>query len=356
MTRVIIITEYLSNYRIPFFNKLAISGSIDLTVAHTEKAHLKNVYEFKQLIYNKSKIFNLVFFATKTKLYKEIVNFEVIVCMFNLRFLDMYKILYISNKPVILWGIGLSSDNGFGKKNFIYDFFRKLCAKKAKGLIFYSKIPFEFYLQNGISQNKIFSINNSISWSKTPDYSYKKESFLFIGTLYKRKRVDILINALEELHQNGFKNTELIIVGKGEEMEVLKLLAKEKELEKSIHFKGEISDEGLLQEYYNKSILCLSPGQAGLTVLQSMAAGVVFVTSHNAITGGEISFIENNVTGVLYNGDQTTLFEIMRDSIVNTEKYIEMGKMARVKYEQHYSIDNMVINFQKCLNYVISYI
>ena len=84
-----------------------------------------------------------------------------------------------------------------------------------------------------------------------------------------------------------------------------------------------------------------------------MAAGVTFVTSKDAITGGEIDTIENGVNGIVYDGSLSTLYEIMKDSLINPSKYIEMGKAARLKYETEFTLDTMVNNFMKCLEYAI---
>jgi glycosyltransferase involved in cell wall biosynthesis len=351
--KVIIITEFLSHYRIPFYNHLSKFGRVELTVAHTEIGQINRIYEFQQLCYEKSTFRNLFFYASNSELYKKVKESDVIICMFNLRFLDLYKCLYVINKPVVLWGIGLSSNDGLGKKNLIFDYLRVLAAKRAKALILYSKIPFSFYLKNNINNEKLFCANNTILWTPIPDFSNIKVNFIFIGTLYKKKRVDLLIKSVKQLHGEGFQSANLIIVGNGEEKGKLENLVLEIGLDKSVFFLGEINNEVDLQAIYNKALLCISPGQAGLTVLQSMAAGVTFVTSKDAITGGEIDTIENGVNGIVYDGSLSTLYEIMKDSLINPSKYIEMGKAARLKYETEFTLDTMVNNFMKCLEYAI---
>ena len=71
--------------------------------------------------------------------------------------------------------------------------------------------------------------------------------------------------------------------------------------------------------------------QAGLSVLESMGCGVPFITSENAITGGESFNIQHGVNGILMKnlGD---LKNIILDISKDTSKYIKMGERAYRHY------------------------
>jgi glycosyltransferase involved in cell wall biosynthesis len=351
--KILIITELLSPYRIPFWETLALNLDIELTVAHTESKYLnEKTGVFNQIIYNKRSFSGLFFTKTKS-LINHSKEYDLIICMFNIRFLNIYHLLLLNKTPVVLWGIGLSSDNGFGKKNFLFDRIRIFCAKKAASLIFYSDLPFTFYIKNGLIRDKLFIAQNTIKWQATPDFERERDSFLFIGSLYQTKRIDLLIEAINILRAKVHQPIKLIIVGNGDQKSNLMRLVSELNLEEIVFFKGSINDENELQRLYDQSILCISPGQAGLTILQSMAAGVAFVTSSDAITGGEISSIENGKTGITYDGKMNTLIDIMEDALTDKSKYIQIGKNARRKYEKNFKIENMVENFKNCIHYAL---
>jgi len=83
-----------------------------------------------------------------------------------------------------------------------------------------------------------------------------------------------------------------------------------------------------ISKLFTKSLLCISPNQAGLSVLKSMGYGVPFVARENAITGGERLNIINNSNGILYNS-QAELVDIISNSFLNKQEYIEMGRNAK---------------------------
>ena len=54
-------------------------------------------------------------------------------------------------------------------------------------------------------------------------------------------------------------------------------------------------------KFYNRAIMSISLNQAGLSVLNSFAHGVPFVTMNNAASGGEKFNIVNNYNGIFLN-------------------------------------------------------
>lgn len=100
-------------------------------------------------------------------------------------------------------------------------------------------------------------------------------------------------------------------------------------------------------------IVCISPDQAGLSVLKSFGYGVPFVTHRDAITGGERLNIENGVNGVLFDSfDEIT--EIIKDCAERPECYMEMGKSAKKYYDENRTVRQMVNGFLEAIEFVVN--
>ena len=111
--------------------------------------------------------------------------------------------------------------------------------------------------------------------------------------------IDAYHTALAKSTKSDFP--KLMIVGSGSEEHTLKLKVCEYGLEDQIQFLGAIYKESELAKLFTESIICISPNQAGLSVLKSMGYGVPYVTHKDAITGGEILNIKNGENGIVYN-------------------------------------------------------
>ena len=162
-----------------------------------------------------------------------------------------------------------------------------------------------------------------------------------------------LIEAYETafLEKGGEEGPILNIIGEGPEKVYLESLLKQKGLEKQIILRGAIYDETVIAEYFKEALICVSPDQAGLSVLKSMGYGVPFITKKDAITGGEILNIENNKTGRLYQ-HRDELVKILQEVAEFPQKYIEMGILAMEYYKQNASISQMVQGFYDAISFV----
>ena len=83
------------------------------------------------------------------------------------------------------------------------------------------------------------TINFSISSREDLKLSDDKKYLISVGRLVKRKDFGTLIKTLTELNNN----IEVLIIGDGPELDNLKELAKQLDLEKRVHFLGFVSEE-----------------------------------------------------------------------------------------------------------------
>lgn len=344
--KVLLITQELTHYRVPLFQK--INESYELTVAHGTSEKIKTSFKQQTISFKTIGPFLII------NEMPVIDNYDVIILTFNIRILSFYGLLVKKVKPkIILWGIGVSAS--YKNKydiNKKLDWLRLWWIKKSDGVIFYDNYPKIKFMSKGISSNKLFVAYNTIENNVEFDFSKKKfETFLFIGSLYKAKGIGSLLESYLLLY-NKFKEEtpSLDIIGDGEQsFEIGKWIA-DNNLENKIYLHGKITNQTILKTFFNKAIVCISPGQAGLSVLKSFSFGVPFITTENAITGGERFNIINNVNGFLYSDNHSELVNILT-KIIDLEIDIKQISENSFYYYQRFRNSNVWMDgFHQALN------
>ncbi len=227
--------------------------------------------------------------------------------------------------------------------------------QKSEANIFYTDTPIKQWEARHQNPKKFFVAHNTVEVLPTSLSQTNKQYFLFVGTLYKQKGVDVLIDAYNNAFTNSSKRDfpQLLIVGSGTGEQILKQKVNELRLERQIKFLGAIYEESELASLFTQAIICISPNQAGLSVLKSMGYGVPYVTQKNAITGGEILNIENGINGIIYD-DVSELSQILQDASNNRDKYISMGNEAYHYYHTQATPQIMANGVINAVNYVIN--
>jgi glycosyltransferase involved in cell wall biosynthesis len=338
--KILIIYPKLFPYRIPIFNLLV--EKYDLTVLHSGMEIKENVDNSIKQIIVPIKHFG-PFSSFMLNLHKICKRYDVVISEGSTRYLD--RNLLIVNRfrsyKWINWGIGVSAS--YNKKfdqNKKFDSVRHFLYKMSDASIFYSDYPVPKYLSVGFDESTLFVANNTTAVSYNENIEYKKDSILFIGTLYKAKRIYDLLHAYNDAFKKIGKSIPLNIIGDGDEYSNITKWINNNGLTDNINLVGPIFDQEKVEPYFRKAFACISPGQAGLSVLTSMGHGTPFVTKRSAITGGEIFNIDSGKTGVLYDNSEE-LKDIVCDISNNPPKYVQMGKEARNYYLEHRRPDQM---------------
>ena len=329
---VVIFQRKIPFYRKDLFEKLSLDKSIKFVVLNKPK--------FKLNLSNNSSIYLLI---NKKILNFYIFNFyyflslkdKVFILEADLRFILLFVMLILLRKKVYLWGIWETNNN-------LANFIRKLLVKISYGTIFYSPDHLNTYLSLK-SKNLILARNTIYIDEKITHESYgidinKRDSFLFVGRLLKRKNIDLLINSWKYLKENKEikSSLKLRIIGDGLELANLKKLVKQNNLNDSIIFMGDIKDEKKLKEHYFKSFASCCLGQSGLSIVQSLLFGVPFICMKDCHSGGEKENIINGETGFLC--DDISEFNYRLKQIANKEFPFIYSKSA------DYALRNLMIS------------
>lgn len=347
-TKVLILYNKLFHYRIPIWNILA--EKCDLTVAYSDNQQPpKEVCHFKVLYLPYFTVARR-FVIQKDNIRRLSKKYDVVIAYGDISWLKYSTLPWFSQTKVIFWSLGVSASyqKGFDThKN--WDRIRCFFYNKADALVFYTDYPIKKYEKMGIIQKKMFEAPNTVFVEQIEEKT--KDSLLFIGSLYRQKGLQYLLDAYYQLSQS-YKLPLLNVIGNGPDFDVIKEWIIKHELSEFVNLRGAIYDSKEKSVFFAKALACISPMQAGLSVLESMGYGVPFITTKDAITGGEIFNIHNGVDGLIMD-DCSQLQSVLLDIISNKLKYIAMGKSAKSFYDKNRTPEDMANGLFQAIKYVI---
>jgi len=344
---LLIIQGKIPAYRVPFFESL--SKYYELSVLHffSENEPTES-QSFKTILYNKP-IKRIGSFYYTPGIFEISKKFEYVIVMFDIWWIHLL-FLTLSHKKkqgskLLLWGHGLGRTNNYSIATLI----RKIVAKKADAILFYSTEGKKIFCSTtGIDKKKCFVAPNSIYISNSKNTSgFQKNSFLFVGRIQKRKKLNLLLEAFSTMNFTE-KPIMLNIIGDGEEKKQLIDEVEKLQISKQVKFINSTTDNNDLLNYFEGAYAYVSPGAVGLGLLHSYAYGVPVISMKDDKHGPEISDLINNKTGYLTNNFDE-LCNAMQN-IVNT--HIELGNNAYKFYTEKRQIESMTNGFLEALNYV----
>lgn len=350
--RVLIFQTEISAYNVECYN--IISDSFDLTLAFFTKDKSAEDCRFNKIKLDSCTFGPFTFVKGVKKLAKQ---YDVVCIPPNLHFPSYCLLPFLSHKyKIVSWSIGfrVSYYHPYKteRKHNILDWCFKKVLDASDANIFYMEKAREFW-HGKINLNKVFVAINTTQVNHLTILPEKKNSILFVGTLYKGKGVEKLLDTYMCLLEKTDNPLPLIIVGDGPERKILENYVIDHHLDNIVSFKGAIYDENILMEYYSQALISVSPNQAGLSVSKSMGYGVPYATRRDAITGGEIYHITDGVNGFMYENDDD-LLEILLDASDNPSKYVEMGRRAKDYYDNHATIQHMAQGAMDAIEYVLN--
>jgi glycosyltransferase involved in cell wall biosynthesis len=322
-SKVCLIYNYAQHYRANIFALMDRELSIDFVfgdkyldvkkmdygLLNNFKKEVRNIKLFKNPIYYQQNVLPLL---------KE--NYSIYLMLGELHCMSTLGMILLSKiygKKIYLWTHGW-----YGNENRIKKFLKKKFFSMTDGIFLYGNYAKNLMLKEGISEEKLHVVFNSLNY----DYQYELRmkltssevytnkfkntlpKLIFVGRLIASKRLELLLYALHKL-KNEHKLFNLTLIGDGEKMKDLKILASELDLLDSVWFTGAIYDETLLSSLIYNADLCVSPGNVGLTAIHSMSYGTPVISHDNfANQGPEFEAILDGVTGSYFqDGDFTSL-------------------------------------------------
>lgn len=164
---------------------------------------------------------------------------------------------------------------------------------------------------------------------------------IYTGGLYKEKRIPFLLNAAARIRAQ-LSDFHLIVIGAGPDSALISEAAR---CCTWIHYLGPKSDVDKLP-YWAISKVCLMPGLVGLVVLDSFALGVPLVTTSYPHHSPEISYLINNVNGIVTD-DWESPEAYARAVVALLSSESDRSQMAAMALKEagKYTIEAMASNF-----------
>ena len=262
----------------------------------------------------------------------------------------------ILKKPVITTvGEKLPTEHdvrhGVGWKGKIHKFFLRRVFSAACATSQFSKEHLTNY--SGMSESKIQVVPNGVdteifnnhreSPSDPTTDEAKKVELGVVGRIAPEKRVDLLIELVEELHRRGI-DAHATVVGEGISEEFVKKQVEASTANNNIQFLGNQPD---MVSVYRKFDVLIHFGTVegfGLALAEAMACGIPVVAAN---AGGSAEIIENTVDGFLVEPGAISdyadaVVTLAADNTVSQS----ISANAQQKISTEYSITKFVENYE----------
>ena len=372
--KVLFITNYLTPYRLPFYNKLFNSKDFEWLLLSSSN---NNEYEFinfsNQINFPHS---NVKYYEFKLGPY--VIRYQKGIIQYIFRFKpDVIILLGISgtisnwtvlilckflNIKTILWTCGweAQSDNYFLK---IKHFFLRNYFKLADKIILYSTKAYQYLISIDIRKSKLIIafngleieelIKNGTSILLEAEKLKKNENlenskiFLYVGGLSERKRVKLLLDSFKYVQS---ENCVLWIIGNGLERKNLEKHAYDIGLN-NVKFWGRIVND--VDKYFAAADFFILPGIGGLALNQAMFWEVPCIVSE--ADGTEDDLVIDKTTGLRFiSGNVNSLSAAIEYALnLGKEIYKQWAERSRELILKQSNVDLMVEKFLSTLKELI---
>lgn len=370
-TKVVILTEIISPYRIPPFNYLSKEVDIDLEIfflAETESRRNwdvpKDKIEFSYRVlhglqigkaYQQAPVFLNPGVIYQLWLQKP----DVIICGGWHHYTYWLALAYarITKTRFLIWSESTLKDERASSQ--IKDKLKRWIVNQASGYIVPGKAQKDYLTYFGASQEKIWIACNAVDTIFTLSAESKSEQqqvwkqklnlggcvILFVGRLIDEKGIPELLQAFTLLSQD---NVTLAIVGSGASLEKYQNYCQQKKLE-NIIFTGFKSEDELVK-YYAAADIFVFPTRSdpwGLVLNEAMAAGLPIVCSTAA--GAADDLIKQEINGLIVPScDVTSLAKALQRLIIDENLRKQMGIQSRVIIND-YTPETMAQGFKEAI-------
>ena len=367
--RIALFWNYLFHYRVPFYDRVARTPGVDLTVFHGGD----DPNSRRETVSAVGHAFHSVLIRTYEKflwgagvyfqvgMWKHLLRnrYDVIVCEGNFGILSNVLIaLYakLFRARLFYWSGGWERNVIAGVPARLRRLYIRLTARLANGYLCYGSNARAFLAKYGVDEKRCTIVQNTIDTEEVRSRLPHARSLaaetraalgldgklviLSVGVLIPRKRHDLLIEAFREVRASR-SDVALVVVGDGPEMRRLVGLVAEQGIP-DVHFVGEVIAEA--GRYFALADVFVLPALGGLAINEAMAYSLPVVCSEG--DGTERDLVIPGRTGLLFRkNDRQDLADKLTELLASATQRAVIGGQAREHVYQVASMSSMVSRF-----------
>ncbi len=378
MARIGIIQRVCTNYRQPFFDRLAATTEAELRVFAGEPLKGESTRTSQSLY--KAKLCSLrnhrlntpagpLYWQTGLLLQLKDFTPDVLVFEANPRLISNWQVLKwcrANSCTAIGWGLGMLHRDC----RTIFSELRKRYMQRVvlsfDAMIAYSSKAAADFAALGMPKERIFIAGNATDtaesftlghklrkdlswirgWREAHGIDLTSKVVLFVGQLTKKKRLDLLIKACAPL----LGKCQLLIVGDGSERSRVESLASP--YFSRIKVLGHLSGEDLARCFVASDVFVL-PGLGGLSMQQAMSYAKPVVVSF--ADGTEMDLVRDGKNGLYFReGDVIDLRTKINFLLDNPSMLNDMGAESFRIVKQECNLDLMCARFANAISHCLS--
>ena len=373
MKKVLFFTNIFPHYRFAIWKKLINSNKFILDIyfspsnplgiptpdfknlfddkERTKFHFLKNYWLNKKILIWQSKVLRLTAFS----------KFDYVMLLGEMYIISSWIACLISKmrgKKIYMWSHGLYGNESFLKKHIRLNFL-----KLADSIFLYENRAKKLLVKNGFDESTLDVVYNSLDFDIHQRHylKLKKENntkvkrlfkdeslptILFVGRIKEKKKIDLLIGAINKLNQTKI-SYNLLIVGEGDNLEFYKG-SNQKSIDSGwLNFYGKSYDTEETGKLIYTSDLCVSPGNIGLTAIHSLSYGTP-VASHSNYNNQmpEVEAVIDGENGFLFEENDFADLASKINLWFSKNRKINRDEIRKIVIEK-YNPDNQLAIFTK---------
>jgi colanic acid/amylovoran biosynthesis glycosyltransferase len=334
-----------------------------------DRGHKISIFSFR----NKDQIgcpniekYSLMNVVTYEKMPKKLPEYDIVFCQsasLGKKIIEIKKLrVWLRRRKLVvcLRGHDITQNDVRNNPDMYRDLFRK-SALFLPVCDYFKKLV----VQLGCNSNKVTVHHSAIDCSQfffTVRQKPENDTihFVSVGRLIKKKGIDYALRAFAQIAEK-YQNTHYTIVGDGPEIEYLKFLVKQLDLQNKVTICGWKTQDEIVS-ILNKSHIFLLPSirtnegdEEGIAnaLKEAMATGLITIGSWHA---GTPELIDHGISGFLvHEKNIPELMETIEYILEHPEIWEPMELMARKKVEDEFETKQCVEKLEKLFYQLLGY-